>query len=72
MAGIIVAGWDAKSGEQVDSIPLGDMLRREAVTVGGCVASYIYGFVRELYCPDMTKADLCEICDEGCSTCCLP
>ena len=72
MAGIIVASCIAKSGGQVSTIPLGGMLRREAVTVGGSGASYIYGFVPELYRPGMTKADLCEICDEGCSTCCLP
>ena len=65
MAGIIVAGWDAKSGEQVDSIPLGDMLRREAVTVGGSGSSYIYGFARESYRPGMNKDDCVQFVKKG-------
>ncbi|XP_055916068.1 proteasome subunit beta type-6 [Eupeodes corollae] len=60
MAGIIVAGWDKKNGGQVYSIPLGGMLVRQGVTIGGSGSSYIYGFVREFYKPNMNKADCIE------------
>ncbi|XP_055859230.1 proteasome subunit beta type-6 [Episyrphus balteatus] len=60
VAGIIVAGWDKKKGGQVYSIPLGGMLVRQGVTIGGSGSSYIYGFVREFYRPNMSKADCVE------------
>ncbi|XP_075165910.1 proteasome beta1 subunit [Haematobia irritans] len=60
LAGIIVAGWDKKRGGQVYSIPLGGMLKREAVTIGGSGSSYIYGFVREFFKPGMKKDDCVE------------
>ncbi|XP_016968251.1 proteasome subunit beta type-6 [Drosophila biarmipes] len=53
LAGIIVAGWDAQRGGQVYSIPLGGMLTRESCTIGGSGSSFIYGFVREHYRPNM-------------------
>ncbi|CAD7011689.1 proteasome subunit beta type-6 [Ceratitis capitata] len=57
LAGIIVAGWDKRNGGQVYSIPLGGMLKRESVTIGGSGSSYIYGYVREAYRPQMEKED---------------
>ncbi|KAM7341762.1 proteasome beta1 subunit [Cochliomyia hominivorax] len=60
VAGIIVAGWDKKKGGQVYSIPLGGMLKREPVTIGGSGSSYIYGFVREFFKPNMKKDDCIE------------
>ncbi|XP_061392717.1 proteasome subunit beta type-6 [Musca vetustissima] len=60
VAGIIVAGWDKKNGGQVYSIPLGGMLKREACTIGGSGSSYIYGFVREFFKPNMKKDDCVE------------
>ncbi|KAI8127515.1 hypothetical protein FF38_11509 [Lucilia cuprina] len=60
VAGIIVAGWDKKNGGQVYSIPLGGMLKREPVTIGGSGSSYIYGFVREFFKPNMKKDDCIE------------
>ncbi|XP_013102405.1 proteasome subunit beta type-6 [Stomoxys calcitrans] len=60
VAGIIVAGWDKKRGGQVYSIPLGGMLKREAVTIGGSGSSYIYGFVREFFKPNMKKDECVE------------
>ncbi|XP_005179502.1 proteasome subunit beta type-6 [Musca domestica] len=60
VAGIIVAGWDKKKGGQVYSIPLGGMLKREACTIGGSGSSYIYGFVREFFKPNMKKDDCVE------------
>lgn len=56
-AGIICAGWDPRKGGQVYSIPLGGMLSREPVTIGGSGSSYIYGFVDSTYKPGMTEAE---------------
>ncbi|KAL9920073.1 proteasome beta1 subunit [Glossina fuscipes fuscipes] len=60
VAGIIVAGWDKKFGGQVYSIPLGGMLKREPLTIGGSGSTYIYGFVREFFRPGMKKDDCIE------------
>ncbi|KAH8348618.1 proteasome subunit beta type-6 [Drosophila takahashii] len=57
LAGIIVAGWDAQRGGQVYSIPLGGMLTRESCTIGGSGSSFIYGFVREHYRPNMPQEE---------------
>nr|AAL28435.1 GM04535p [Drosophila melanogaster] len=57
LAGIIVAGWDEQRGGQVYSIPLGGMLTRESCTIGGSGSSFIYGFVREHYRPNMALED---------------
>uniref|UniRef100_A0A1A9UI51 Proteasome subunit beta n=1 Tax=Glossina austeni TaxID=7395 RepID=A0A1A9UI51_GLOAU len=60
VAGIIVAGWEKKFGGQVYSIPLGGMLKREPLTIGGSGSTYIYGFVREFFRPGMKKDDCIE------------
>ncbi|CAD7077205.1 unnamed protein product [Hermetia illucens] len=60
LAGIIVAGWDEKLGGQVYSIPLGGMLLRQEVTIGGSGSSYVYGFIREFFKKNMKKEDCVE------------
>lgn len=60
LAGIIVAGWDEKLGGQVYSIPLGGMLLRQEVTIGGSGSSYVYGFIREFFKRNMKKEDCVE------------
>jgi len=65
LAGIIVAGWDKKLGGQVYSIPLGGMLKREPMTIGGSGSSYIYGFVKEYYRQGMNKDDCVEFVKKG-------
>jgi 20S proteasome subunit beta 1 len=45
MAGIICAGWDKRKGGQVYSIPLGGMLVRQPVAIGGSGSTYVYGYV---------------------------
>lgn len=57
MAGIICAGWDKRNGGQVFCIPLGGMLSREPVSIGGSGSGYIYGFVDSTYRKDMTEAE---------------
>ena len=56
-AGIICAGWDKRNGGQVYCIPLGGMLTREPVTIGGSGSSYIYGFVDSTYKTGMTETE---------------
>ncbi|XP_010863213.2 proteasome subunit beta type-6 isoform X1 [Esox lucius] len=55
MAGIIVAGWDKRRGGQVYTVPVGGMLVRQPVSVGGSGSTYIYGFMDSNYKPNMTK-----------------
>lgn len=54
-AGIICAGWDARNGGQVYCIPLGGMLSREPVTLGGSGSGYIYGYVDSTFKKNMTE-----------------
>lgn len=55
MAAIICGGWDKKNGGQVYCLPLGGMLTREPIAIGGSGSSYIYGFVDSTYKKDMTE-----------------
>uniref|UniRef100_W5K5A2 Proteasome subunit beta n=1 Tax=Astyanax mexicanus TaxID=7994 RepID=W5K5A2_ASTMX len=57
MAGIIVAGWDKRKGGQVYTVPMGGMLVRQPVSVGGSGSSYIYGFIDSNYKTGMTKEE---------------
>ncbi|XP_067112704.1 proteasome subunit beta type-6-like [Osmerus mordax] len=57
MAGIIVAGWDKRRGGQVYTVPMGGMLVRQPVSVGGSGSSYIYGFMDSNYKTGMTKEE---------------
>ncbi|XP_054457752.1 proteasome subunit beta type-6 [Anoplopoma fimbria] len=60
-AGILVAGWDRRKGGQVYCVPIGGMLVRQPVSVGGSGSSYIYGFMDSNYKPDMTKDQCLEL-----------
>ncbi|KAG5260591.1 hypothetical protein AALO_G00294210 [Alosa alosa] len=57
MAGIIVAGWDKRRGGQVYTVPVGGMLTRQPVSVGGSGSSYIYGYVDSNYRTGMSKEE---------------
>lgn len=57
MAGIIVAGWDKRRGGQVYTVPMGGMLVRQPVAVGGSGSSYIYGFIDSNYKPGMSQKE---------------
>uniref|UniRef100_A0A3Q1FS15 proteasome endopeptidase complex n=1 Tax=Acanthochromis polyacanthus TaxID=80966 RepID=A0A3Q1FS15_9TELE len=54
-AGILVAGWDRRKGGQVYCVPIGGMLVRQPVSVGGSGSTYIYGFMDSNYKPGLTK-----------------
>lgn len=54
-AGIIVAGWDKRNGGQVYSVPLGGMLLRQPVSIGGSGSTYVYGYVDANFKEGMNK-----------------
>jgi 20S proteasome subunit beta 1 len=56
-AGIICAGWDKRHGGQVFSIPLGGMLVRQPVAIGGSGSTYVYGYVDSQFKPGMNKEE---------------
>lgn len=60
LAGIICAGWDRRYGGQVYSIPLGGMIVRQPVSIGGSGSTYIYGYVDATYKPGMNQEDCCK------------
>uniref|UniRef100_A0A668T0X1 Proteasome subunit beta n=1 Tax=Oreochromis aureus TaxID=47969 RepID=A0A668T0X1_OREAU len=60
-AGILVAGWDKRKGGQVYSVPIGGMLVRQPVSVGGSGSTYIYGFMDANYKPGMNKEQCMEL-----------
>ncbi|XP_039280006.1 proteasome subunit beta type-6 [Nilaparvata lugens] len=61
MAGIIVAGWDSVKGGQVYDIPLGGMIIRERVSMGGSGSSYVLGYIDANYKPNMAKEDCIKL-----------
>lgn len=64
-AGIICAGWDARKGGQVYNIPLGGMLKREPVVIGGSGSGYIYGYVDANYKNGMTEEECVKLVLSG-------
>ncbi|BFZ56689.1 Proteasome subunit beta type-1 [Savitreella phatthalungensis] len=56
-AGLIVAGWDAKSGGEVYSIPLGGSIHKQDIAIGGSGSTYIYGYVDTNFRKDMTREE---------------
>ncbi|KAL0269309.1 UNVERIFIED_CONTAM: hypothetical protein PYX00_007092 [Menopon gallinae] len=64
-AGIIVAGYDDLKGGQVYCIPIGGMLQRQAVAVGGSGSTYIYGFVDSKFKSNMNKEQTAKFVTEA-------
>ncbi|XP_077442899.1 proteasome subunit beta type-6 [Stigmatopora argus] len=60
-AGIIVAGWDRRKGGQVYCVPVGGMLARQPVSVGGSGSTYIYGFMDSNYKAGMSRDQCLEL-----------
>merc|ERR1712002_1236220 len=57
MAGIIVAGWDKTKGGQVYTIPLGGMIVRQPVAIGGSGSTFVWGYVDATFKPGMNKEE---------------
>lgn len=60
-AGIICAGWDKRNGGQVYSIPLGGMVVRQPISIGGSGSSYVYGFVDANFKVGMSREDCVQL-----------
>ncbi|KAM8986030.1 proteasome subunit beta type-6 [Ara ararauna] len=60
-AGVIVAGWDPRRGGQVYAVPLGGLLLRQALAVGGSGSSYVYGFLDAAFEPGLGRAQCQEL-----------
>ncbi|KAJ6139852.1 Peptidase T1A proteasome beta-subunit [Penicillium samsonianum] len=56
-AGIILAGWDARHGGQVFSIPLGGSLHKQSFAIGGSGSTYIYGYTDAHWREQMTEEE---------------
>lgn len=64
-AGLIVAGWDDRLGGQVYTVPLGGMLLRQPVSIGGSGSTYVYGYVDANYKEKMTKDECIQFVTNG-------
>ncbi|KAI0985846.1 hypothetical protein GJ496_001883 [Pomphorhynchus laevis] len=60
LAGLIIAGWDKVKGGQVYAIPLGGMLARQPIAMGGSGSTYLWGYMDSQYKPGMSKEDAIE------------
>ncbi|CAF3989516.1 unnamed protein product [Rotaria magnacalcarata] len=65
VAGLIVAGWDKKLGGQVYSCPLGGLLSRQPISLGGSGSTYIWGYLDNNYRPNMTKQECYDFVLKG-------
>lgn len=68
-AGIIVAGWDKRKGGQVYGVPIGGMLVRQPIAIGGSGSTYVYGFVDANYRPGMSQEDCVNVVTNGVFLC---
>ena len=64
-AGIIVAGWDKRKGGQVYAVPIGGMLIRQPIAIGGSGSTYVYGYVDANYKPGMSQEDCVNVVTNG-------
>jgi len=64
-AGMIVAGWDEREGGQVYAVPIGGMLVRQPVAMGGSGSTYIYGYVDSTYKENMSKEESIKFVVKG-------
>lgn len=64
-AGIIIAGYDDRLGGQVYSIPLGGMVVRQPVSIGGSGSGFIYGYVDANYREKMPKEEAVQFVTNG-------
>ncbi|XP_076035852.1 proteasome beta1 subunit [Oratosquilla oratoria] len=56
-AGIIVAGYDKVNGGQVYTLPLGGMIVRQSVAIGGSGSTFVWGYVDSAYREGMQKEE---------------
>ncbi|EPX72429.1 20S proteasome component beta 1 Pre3 [Schizosaccharomyces octosporus yFS286] len=59
-AGLIIGGYDEKTGGEVYSIPLGGSLHKQPLAIGGSGSAFIYGFCDANFKENMTKDEAVE------------
>jgi 20S proteasome subunit beta 1 len=59
-AGLIVAGFDEKTGGEVYSIPLGGSIHKQPYAIAGSGSAYIYGWTDKNFKEDMTREEVIE------------
>ncbi|EPY54000.1 20S proteasome component beta 1 Pre3 [Schizosaccharomyces cryophilus OY26] len=59
-AGLIIGGYDEKTGGEVYSIPLGGSLHKQPLAIGGSGSAFIYGFCDANFKENMTKEQAVE------------
>lgn len=64
-AGLIVAGYDDRLGGQVYCLPLGGMMVRQPISIGGSGSGYIYGYVDANYREKMSKEECAQFVTNG-------
>lgn len=64
-AALIVAGYDDRLGGQVYTVPLGGMLVRQPVSIGGSGSGFIYGYVDANYREKMPKEEAVQFVTNG-------
>ena len=60
-AGIICAGWDKRKGGQVYCIPLGGMVVRQPISIGGSGSTYVYGYVDANFREGMSRDECMDL-----------
>jgi hypothetical protein len=55
----------------VYSVPIGGMLQRLPISIGGSGSTYLYGFVDARFKPNMKKDDCLKFVSEGMFVCLL-
>ncbi len=64
-AGLIIAGYDERSGGEVYSIPLGGSLHKQDLAIGGSGSSYIYGYCDSNFKENMSEDDAVTFLKNG-------
>lgn len=64
-AGLIIGGWDSYHGGQIYTIPLGGVIARQPLAVGGSGSTYIYGYCDSNYREGMSKEECKDFVVKG-------
>jgi 20S proteasome subunit beta 1 len=56
-AGLIVAGFDEKTGGEIYTIPLGGSLHKQEYSIAGSGSSYIYGYCDKNFKSGFTREE---------------
>ena len=61
MAGILVAGYDEKKGGQIYAVPLGGMIVRQPLSIGGSGSTFLYGFMDDKFHTGMNQEECADL-----------